>query len=184
MALAAALMIPVLIATPAQAADSGSVKKNSSAPAGSGTLSVVDEATAKALLPKLLKNSDGVGILDLCAQASYVQVFDKATGQRLITVAPGNTINVHAFTVLRHQGVVYPGSRAIWSYRWNDNTAGFDYYTTFAEGNCVMREEPNTLSGQSFPVGIPVLASVCFIPWELNPIQVVCGPVGFVNRFF
>jgi len=179
-ALAAALLITLLPAAPAQA-DTSFITKSSGVPTGYTTLTVVDEATAKVLEPKLRNSSAGIAPSALCAQPSYVQVFDKATGQRLITVAPGNTINVHAFTLLRHQGVVYPGTRAIFTYGWS-GVPVFEFWTTFAEGNCVIREEPNTLSAQNFPVGNLVSVSVCFIPWELG--QVVCGPLGFINRFF
>ena len=182
-ALATAIVAPLLMAAaPAQAADNGpSLVPNAEAPYGVNALTVVDEATAKVLEPKLRGGSDAIAPQALCNQQSYVQVFDPATGQRLITLAPGNTINVHAFTVLRHQGVTYPGTRAIFQYRWAGGAAGFDYYTTFSEGNCVMREEPNSLSAQNFPIGLTNV-SVCFIPWEIA--QVVCGPLGNINRTF
>jgi hypothetical protein len=181
-ALAAAIVAPLLMAAaPAQAADNGpSLVPTAAAPYGANGLAVVDEATAKALEPQLRNGSDAVAPQALCNQQSYVQVFDPATRQALITLAPGGTLNVHAFTVVRHQGVTYPGTRAIFQYRWAGGI-GFDYFTTFSEGNCVMREEPNSLSAQNFPVG-QTSVHVCFVPWEIG--QVVCGPLGTINRTF
>jgi hypothetical protein len=176
------LIAPALIGIPATAATSA-IQSGSGTPFGisaDGEFAV--NAEAEMALGSKLRADSGNTAEALCNQPSYVQVFDPPTGQRRITTAPGNTISVNAFTVLLHQGVTYPGTRAIFFYRWNADTAGFDYYTTFSEGNCVMRQEPNPLSAQNFPDQNPVSVSVCFVPWELG--QVVCGPLGSIVRKF
>lgn len=179
-----ALVGTVLAGAPANAAsgDESRITSATGVPFGleSATGFAVNMAAEKAIGSQLRSGSGLTAAI--CNQPSYMQVFDPPSGQRLITLAPGNTISVNAFTILLHQGVVLPNTRAIFFYRWDGNTAGFDYYTTFAEGNCVMRQEPNPLSAQNFPVQNQVSVSICFVPWEIN--QVICGPLGFINRTF
>jgi hypothetical protein len=174
------LLVPALTGTTATA-DTSAIERSAGTPFGISADDgfAVNAAAEKALGTRLRAGSQN-GTKAVCNQPSYVQVFDPPTGQRLITNAPGGSMSTHAFTVLLHQGVTFPGTRAIFLYRWNSDSAGFDYFTTFSEGNCVMRQEPNPLSAQNFPVQNPVSVSVCFIPWEIN--QVVCGPLGTIVR--
>jgi hypothetical protein len=176
------LMAPALMGAQATA-DTSAIETASGTPFGiSADDGFAVNAEAEKALGSTLRGNSTNRTDALCNQPSYVQVFDPPSGQRLITLAPGGTMSVHAFMVLLHQGVTFPGTRAIFFYRWNADTAGFDYYTTFSEGNCVMRQEPNSLSAQAFPVQNPVSVSVCFVPWESG--QVACGPLGTIVRNF
>lgn len=178
-ALLLGLLVPALTGTTATA-DTSAIERASGTPFGISADGFTVNADAEKALGSRLRDGSAGSTRAVCNQPSYVQVFDPSTGQRLITTAPGGTMSVHAFSVLLHQGVTLPGTRAIFFYRWDGDTAGFDYFTTFSEDNCVMRQEPNALSAQAFPVQNPVNVSVCFIPWEIN--QVVCGPLGTIVR--
>lgn len=98
-----------------------------------------------------------------CLEPGYVQVYATDGGGHLHTSFPGLTITAQTFTVMLHRGIVVPNTRSIWSYRWDNNSAGFDYYTSFANQNCLIQEERNALAAQNFPVNNPVSVSVCFV---------------------
>ena len=172
------LIVPVLAAGPAQAASAGSmIVTASGAPAGTGQFEVNKDA---GLAAQLQGPSAGNTTNAHCLEPGYVQVFATDGGGHLHTSFPGLTITAQTFTILLHRGIVVPGTRAIWSYRWDNNSAGFDYFTSFANENCLIQEERNALSAQNFPINNPVSVSVCFVSWETN--QVLCGWVGTVNR--
>lgn len=166
------------------------------APAAAGTDSVIVSASGTPLgvskgdpfavnkdaaLATRLRAGAGNTTNARCVEPGYAQVFDPSgAGGHLHTSFPGLTITAQTFTILLHRGVVVPGTRSIWFYRWDNDSAGFDYYTSFANENCLIQEERNGLSAQNFPVNNPVSVSVCFVSWEVN--QVLCGWVGSVNR--
>ena len=177
------LIVPVLVAAPAQAASAGSmVVTASGTPFGvsKGDPLAVNKQAAAALATQLRAGA-GYTPNAHCLEPGYAQVFDTSGGGgHLHTSFPGLTITAQTFAILLHRGIVVPGTRAIWFYRWDNDSAGFDYYTSFANENCLIQEERNALSAQAFPVNNPVSVSVCFVSWEAN--QVLCGWVGTVNR--
>lgn len=171
------LIVPLLATAPAQAASA--IVGASGAPFGvsqGDSFSVNKDA---GLAAQLRAGTGGGNSTNAhCLEPGYVQVFETAGGGHLHTSFPGLTITAQTFSILLHRGIVVPGTRAIWSYRWD--STGFDYYTSFANENCLIQEERNALSAQNFPINNPVSVSVCFVSWETN--QVLCGWVGTVNR--
>jgi hypothetical protein len=174
------LIVPVLATAPAQAASAGSMIV-----AASGTPSGVSKGdpftvSKDAGLAAQLGTRQGNSTNAFCLEPGYAQVFATDGGGHLHTSFPGLTITAQTFTILLHRGIVEPNTRAIWFYRWDNDSRGFDYFTSFANENCLIQEERNPLSAQNFPINNPVSVSVCFVSWEVG--QVLCGWVGTVNR--
>ena len=111
---------------------------------------------------------------------TYVEIYDPATGQRISTRTPGNTMTVNAFSQLHIRTILDPGTRVLLMFRWAGG--GFDYLLALGDGSCTLRDEPGLLPGSAFPVGTQTNVSVCFTSWELG--QVICGPMGFIFRTF
>ena len=82
-------------------------------------------------------------------------------------------------TVLLSRGSVAPGTRVVWFFRWDNDSAGFERFTPPAGTGCSFTDL-DPIPAPSFPVGHLVTVSVCFVSWEFG--TVLCGEAGFVDR--